>query len=452
MKKHLIIVLALSLLTLIIANIQCGGGSSSGSSGTPHVKVWDTPALFETTDDDLGGYLQVVFAPDDNAMAIWTQVTNTEFSVFASYYINGVGWGPPELIETDDVGGASDIQLAADAAGNFIALWTHQDGALKANAWTNRYVKGSGWGTAEAVEASSTSVQAPRLTVDPSGNAIAVWGEDNLTNAMVWANRYVKDVGWDTAEEIGRGDTMNPGWITPRVSGDDHGNAVALWSVISSAQTSIFANRYISGTGWGTAELIELAAEDAASPQIACAGDGDAIAVWTQLTNTKTSVFANRYISGTGWGTPTLLETDDTVNASWIGDVAFDSAGNALTAWNKPDSGQSSVFANRYISGTGWSAPELIETNDTQITGEPVLAVDSSGNAFAGWKQFDGSKWHAWVNRYVNGTGWATAQLMENNATQDAMKPCFAIKSNGNAFALWLQDNSGYDIWISEFK
>ena len=56
--------------------------------------------------------------------------------------------------------------------------------------WANRYLPGSGWGTAELIETEDLGdAEFPQIAVDPDGNAIAVWYQDDGTRINVWANR-----------------------------------------------------------------------------------------------------------------------------------------------------------------------------------------------------------------------------------------------------------------------
>ena len=67
---------------------------------------------------------------------------------------------------------------------NAIAVWRLSDG-IRSNIWANRYVLGSGWGTAELIETDNTGrAFEPKVAVDPSGNAKVVkfWNAMNSLN------------------------------------------------------------------------------------------------------------------------------------------------------------------------------------------------------------------------------------------------------------------------------
>ena len=202
---------------------------------------------------------------------------------------------------------------------------------------------------------------------------------------------------------------------------------------------------------WGTAGLLETDnAGDAYSSQVAFDSGGNACAVWQQSDGITSSIWANRYVAGTGWAGAALIETDDTGPAS-SPQVAFDSGGNAIAVWHQSDGTRNNIYANRYVTGTGWAGAALIETDDTSAANSPQVAVDSQGNAFAVWYQNDGTTWNIWANRYISGTGWAGAGLIETDAG-DAYDPQIDLDSGGNAIAVWYNwDGANYSIWANRF-
>ena len=76
-----------------------------------------------------------------------------------------------------------------------------------------------------------------------------------------------------------------------------------MWRQNDESHTNTWANRYyVVGTGWGTAQLIEMDnAGYAEVQQVMIDGRGNAIAEWMQFDGTRTNVWANRYEVGSGW-------------------------------------------------------------------------------------------------------------------------------------------------------
>src|SRR3970040_2104732 len=113
--------------------------------------AWGTPVYVETDDAGNAAYPQVDADAAGNAVAVWHQSDGTRTNIWANRYAVGAGWGTAERIETDNAGSASDPQVAVDAAGNAVAVW-HQSDGTRTNIWANRYAVGAGWGPAQLVE------------------------------------------------------------------------------------------------------------------------------------------------------------------------------------------------------------------------------------------------------------------------------------------------------------
>jgi len=421
----------------------CNGGD--GSIG------WQVATLLELDNAGDARNAEVAVDGSGNAVAVWSQSDGTRYNIWSNRYVPGAGWGTAELVETDDAGDAWFPQVAVDASGNAMAVWEQWDGT-RSNIYSNRYVPGTGWGTPHLVETDDAGdARISQVAVDGSGNAVAVWQQSDGTRDNIWANRYVPDTGWGTAKLIETDDAGNA-WYS-QVAMDGGGNAVAVWKQWDGTRWNIWANHYVPGTGWGTAQLIEMNdAGDAWFPQVAMDGSGNAVAVWKQWDGTRNNIWANRYVPGTGWGTAQLIETDDTGDARRP-QVAVDGSGNAVAVWEQYyDSTPYNIWSNRYVPGTGWGTPQLIETDNARDAWYPQVAVDGSGNAVAVWAQFDGMRDSIWSNRYVPGLGWGSAQLIETNDAGDALAPEVAVDESGNAVAVWWQsDGMRYDIWSNRW-
>ena len=253
--------------------------------------------------------------------------------------------------------------------------------------------------------------------------------------------------------------------LNPQIAFDSNGNAMAVWQQDDGTRTNIWANSFDSSTNtWQTAELIEIDnAGDAFSPQIAFDSNGNAMAVWSQDDGTQTNIWANRFDSSTNtWGTAELIEAD--AGSAFSPQIAFDSNGNAMAVWYQHDGTRTNILANRFDSSTNtWGTAELIETDDAGNAEAPQIAFDSNGNAMAVWQQENSSqKWDIWANRFNSGnTIWGTAVLIETG-TGGGYDPQIAIDSNDKALVVWNQyegnpvvgspNNVISRIWMNHFN
>ncbi|MBI5778896.1 MAG: Ig-like domain-containing protein [Planctomycetes bacterium] len=138
--------------------------------------------------------------------------------------------------------------------------------------------------------------------------------------------------------------------------------------------------------------------------------------------------------------TPSAALADLTVYTATITTGVTDSAGNALAV----------DYTWSFTTGQAWRTPVLVETDNAGDAGGPQIAVDANGNALAVWRR-DGTTANIWANRYVSGTGWATAGPIETG-TVYANSPQIAVDASGNAFVVWEQsDGTRYNIWSNRY-
>jgi len=424
--------------------------ASRDSLGAEVAVGWGTAMLIEIDNTGYARSPQVAVDESGNAIAVWVQHDGIRDSIYSNRYVVGTGWGSATLIETDDSGDADYPQVAVDGSGNAMAVWHQFDGA-RFSIWSNRYIVDTGWGTAELVETDdSGNAESPQVAVDDSGNAVVVWSQWGSTYSSIWSNRYVVGTGWGTAELIETDDVGDA--YLPQVGIDGSGNAIAVWHQFDSTHSNIYSNRYVVGAGWDSAELIEIDdSGNAESPQVAVDDSGNAIAVWFQSDGTHTKIYSNRYVVGEGWDSAELIETDD-VGDAYLPQVFIGSSGDAMAVWSQWDDTRSNIWSNRYVVGTGWDSAELIETDDVGGAYQPELAVDGSGNAVAVWYQYDGARFNICSNRYVVGAGWGTAELVETDDSGNALVPQVAVDGSGNATAVWYQwGSTSSNIWSNRY-
>ncbi len=369
-------------------------------------KRWGTATLFATDNAGAGDAIlpQVSFDGSGNAIAVWRQ----RYSIWANRFTAASSsWGVATPIEMSDTSRAYSPKVAVDASGNAIAVWSQYDGTLsKLSIWANRFTAASNsWDVATLIETDNAEhANYPKIAVDASGNAIVVWVQSDGTRYNIWANRFtVGNSSWGVATPIETDNTLYA--YSPKVAVDASGNAIALWHQHDGTRYNIWANRFTAASSsWGVATLFETDnAGDAGAYQVAFDGSGNAIAVWLQYDGTRSNLWANRFTaSSNSWGVATLIETNNAGTVFAFPQVAVDALGNAIAVWVQSDGtlNNRSIWANRFTAGSSsWGAATLIETENAG-TDDAQVAVDASGNAIALWQQSDGTRYNIWANRF----------------------------------------------------
>jgi len=369
-----------------------------------------------------------------------------------------LAWQTAAPIETDDTGNAQMPRLAVNAAGEAVAVWMQPGGGFGISIWANRYTPAGGWGTAQRISGGIEVPQEAQVAIDADGNATAVWQQRNDagTNTDVWTNRYTAGSGWGTPVLIETGSGPAGG---PQVGVDASGSVIAVWAQQVGGRASIVAARYVAGSGWGTPMTIENDDKSSISvPQIAVDGAGNAVVVWAWVVDTGGfnfvyNISANRYVPGTGWGTAVPIDSN-TMTPDPMPQVALDGAGNAIAVWHRRDGSVDSVATNRYTVGAGWGSATLLETDPAITSRNARVAADGAGNAIAVWEQYGGAITNVMASRYSAGSGWGSPVLIESDDAGSAYTPQIVIDADGNATALWSQRNDAgftFDIWTNRY-
>jgi hypothetical protein len=335
--------------------------TSSGGWGSP-VPIGGEGAV------DSNDTMDVAVDSNGNATAVWSQGSG----VWSNRYDASGGWGSAELISPVGNSQRRHPRVAVDPQGNVTAVWFQGD---PTHVWANRYTPSGGWGTAVVVDASLGNVHEPAVAADTDGNVTVVWAQWDAVIFNVWANRYTSD-GWGTPVLIETEDTPATG---TQVAADSLGNVVAVW-----VQSGTRANRYTPGSGWGSAVPVPAGS----NPKVAAGPEGTAVVV--------SSSGASWYTPGVGWG-PAQGQGH---GLSSRVDIYVDSKGNAAAVGTRQQLTKD-VWANRYTPSGGWGTPVLIETNDTGDAFGPRVVIAPNGDVTAVWSQRDPGNWN-WFNIWSN--------------------------------------------------
>lgn len=342
-------------------------------------------------------YLQVAMDANGNAIALWSAVQGGATNLRSAFYTGSTQtWGSATLVETS--GGVADhSHIAFDASGNALAVWLQQN-----DIYYNQYSSGS-WGTATTIESAIDVAYTPQLAVFNNGDAVAVWAQDDSVAGykVIYANYYTAGGTWSGRTPLPNSDEG----ILPQVAVDQNGNAIAIW---------------LQGTG---PYSIQAAFYDGASSS------------WDSVSTTL----------------------DSNAATTVIPQVTMDKQGNVIAMWRDPTSGSiDRLHYKRYSSGS-WGAVDGDGHIDNGMadTFEPQLAMDAVGNAIVVWRQYTDSTIinSVWYNRYQTDSGWGTPDLLELNDVYAISTPGIGANANGYAFGIWIQsDGSANSTWVNHFK
>jgi hypothetical protein len=305
----------------------------------------------------------------------------------------------------------------------------------------------SEWGESEWLESIGTGVSdRPRIAVNPQLDAFAVWEYEETEGTSVWASRYTRTDVW------GEPMPLEPGVFgssSPEVAADGQGNAFAVWQrqrADGVPRDNIWGSRYDAADGWGDAELLQsgTAVPDGRIATVAADATGNAIAVWLEreASTSQEVATASRYVPGTGWSPSERIDGPSemltSLNAGSSLAIHFDADGNAIALWSRPTVEGDVLWSNRYEAGSGWESAQEIKSDPATDALSSRLAVGANGDAFAIWIQNEGDRDDIWGARYSSGS-WAAPERLDTHDGNDKSGPDVAVDGSGVTHAIWSQ-------------
>ena len=297
---------------------------------------------------------------DGNLVIVWSTG-----DVFAQRYdASGTQLGGEFTVNSYLLGSQFQPAIAMNHEGDFVVAWNSdgQDGS--SFGVFGQLFDATGSPVASEFQANTTTASYqiyPTVGIADSGEFVVVW---NHTLTEVYGQRFTSS-GTATGSEFHVNTTTSGTQRNARVDFDLDGDFVVAWRSYpqDGDGDAVIAQRYASDgtTVGGEFQVNTYTTGSQSSPQVARAGDGDMVVIWSELSNDR---------DGDQSGTfGQLLDDSDTpvgsdfqVNSYTSGRqifsaLAMDDAGNFVATWVSDDTlgvdqdgDQSGVFAQRFVS------------------------------------------------------------------------------------------------------
>lgn len=426
-------VLLIAVLTVLLA--ACGGGD--GGPGDTPSSGWTSPVTLTTLDGDADVPRLAVDA-SGNVAAVWTQFNDTlpspQYTLWSNYWRSGTGWlGAAELVH----GGVRRPWLMMDAAGRNRVTWPSAAGDKLL--FTEFSVTGAGPYHLDWMYSPSTF-----LTGSGLGNLQTVlFGSDQTLMGFTVNGSPVtlkassgSNTGSSPLQLSGTNAASLPQLV--RLSGD---NTLVVW-----CENGVLTSRRFNGSSWAAAVQNSDGCVDK-NLRLAVSRDGSKVVAAGQR-NYKGELHVWRYDTiSNAWsdaGSGGLPYPKDTRYAPA---VAIDNAGRILLVWASFDADTSrlslwaSAGTRSYIIGVltpldGWSEPVRVDDTTRGNIATPQLALDSLGNAYAVWTQYNGH-WDV-LARHFNASTFTLGGIESlEGDTSDAYQPQLVFDSHDKAVVAW---------------
>ena len=313
----------------------------------------------------------------------------------------------------------------------------------------------AGWQPPVAL--SSGGASAPRIAMDDQGNGLAVWGQNDtdVINTSLWFSRYSAATGQWSEPALVENLSGSSGYATGEAHLAMHratGRAVLTWLQTQNGTVDVWARDYDPTTGWGTATNLESVSGMTGTPTAGVDASGNAMVAWAQMTP-RWSIWASRFVRGTGWGPAQLLETNDTVGGIDADPMlAISDNGQALVAWKAVlhNSTINGLWTTRFTPDAGWATPErrIATPAGGPVRSRPAIAADAQGHAVLAWGQIDvdaTGTWHSMQTLRFDGTTWTTTPALvgtRQTVRSTVANPMLVMAPGGTAVLAWAMSES----------
>ena len=420
-------------------------------SSTASAAPWSAPTVLGPTGRESGAP-EIAVTPTGEAIAVWEGLKPKAIQV--STRVPGGRWTKPVALGPAQ---ESEPQIAVSAR-KAVVVWSTN---LRAGGYETSVVlaatriAGRPWGKARNISKEKRwreepEGREPKVTITPSGKAIAIWqaGDEghSTTSFIRSATQSAKGPGWSAPVGL-------PGSIegeNAEVGVARSGETVAIWGASYDEESGLeVASRPAHGK-WGRSQRLDRPGSYA-TPQLTVTSTGEAIGVWTQQSEEGGSVLqvatrtpggkwkvkplapdgysespaivtepggrvrlvwmlappfgggngeavSSIHLPGAGWTTPVSLASEGLqLPAHTRPQIIVTAAGESIAAWEtKGPLGESTVQTSSRPAGGSWSAPiDLVTSPPPKLYGEAdVQLVATLGGEIVGvWHRFTGSEW-----------------------------------------------------------
>ncbi len=339
---------------------------------------------------------QVAVNADGSAVAVWSLFDGSHSIVQAVTRPPGGGWSAP-----DDLSAAGQNSLhpevALNANGNAVAIWQRYDGSHYIIQAARRPTGGP-WGAATSISVSGKNAGESQVALDGAGNAFAVWQRSNGTVQVVQTAIALAGEPWESPIDLSGTGSFG---VDPQLALDGGEGAVALWRDSSSNKIQAAAQQSVN-VPWVAPVDLTAVGEIGQSARVALGG-GVATAVWDGNDGSEWGVHAAGSTALGAW-TAALAITGEPSGET--PEVGADAAGDAVAVWRHYDGVNYVIQAASKPAGGPWGAA-LNLTGPSEFGREPAIALNAAGGSAAAWVSYSGETMAA--GRSSAGTWTASA-------------------------------------------
>ena len=362
-------------------------------------------------------------------------------------------WLAPHQLEPPLLA-ASEPAIAADAAGDVVAVWAEPEGVGQMVVLAAERVAGGTFGAPTVVAGPGAGVGEPAVALDAHGDALVSWSRGGAIEAALRPAGGAFAAPEDLSVESEEGSS-------PVAAFDSAGDAVVAWEAASNRGLPVFhtveANVRPVGSGFGVPHELDSLEQTASESirfaplRITADGTGDLYLAWAESYEQRGGPGEERFSSAVKVAKrppkgPFSIEpplavdkgegaVTESVSAPAL---AADARGDAVVAWAAAAKGESRVDASVQAAGAPFASEPADVSGPGSIEGGPAAAFDDARVATVAYAApVEGKNAVFASSRPITGGFGVPGQLSEAGAAADAVAA--AQLAGGGAIVAWRQ-------------
>ncbi len=344
----------------------------------------------------------------------------------------GGAWSGVTLLESNLMSASPpDVPIVAcDSVGHAVAVWTSPSLGV---AFTERH-PGADWTNADSILPGVVG-DFPQAAIGASGVVAASWvipGQKYVPPKLVVSVRPVGG-SFTTPFELASGIYV----FDSKLAVAANGSVTIVWG---DSGTIRAATRTVGGA-WSNAVALSPIGVSANLGDLAMNDAGAAVAVWqeTPAGGSGPSAIGAAHRAGRSsavWGASQIVSAGTGLQ-TWNPKPGIDSAGDVAVGYLD---GNTMMLVRKSASGN-WGTPVAVSSANDAVY-YPELAMDSNGNIVAAWQSLDSGNHGSISKRSIPFVGpWSAVSLL-STVNEDASWPMLSIARNGSVACITWVDNS----------
>jgi hypothetical protein len=420
--------------------------NADATNQTPHLSIpgpqrtaVSTPIVLSNANGN-----RISFTDDsgNNPVSLALSVTNGTVTLSNSV-------GAETQVNTYTTQTQDEVFIAMRPSGDYIAVWESngQDGDGYGIYGQRFDSHGQALGSEFRVNTTTAKDQSmPTVAVNSLGEFVVAWVSDNQdsSGAGIFAQRFDAS-GNRVGSEMLINSTVGGNQVAPSVALSDAGVLVVVWQSADASGEGVFAQLFDANDEPSGSEFQAntTSANDQVAPRVAMDSSGNFVIVWQGKDVSQDGIFAQRYdATGATLGGEFPVNTT-TAGAQVAPAIAMDAAGNFAIAWQGIDAAGSGIFAQRYNAAGGTVGGE-IPVNTTTVGNQtvPDIALNSNGQLVVAWQGPDATNQGIFAQIYAANGAPLSRELVANTTTAgNQVAPTVGIAADGTFAVAWTSDN-----------